>query len=58
MGQADRPRDNLGVALIGYLKGGKLLEDKNEAKKVKIKVARYTLVDEILYKRSFTLPLL
>ena len=37
-----------------YLKDGKLLEGKDEARKLRVKVARYVLLDEVLYKRGFS----
>ena len=39
-----------------YLKDGRLLEDKDEVKRLRIKVAKYVLVDEVLYKRGFSQP--
>ena len=41
-----------------YLKDGKLLEGKDEARKLRVKVARYVLLDEVLYKRGFSQPYL
>ena len=41
-----------------YLTVGELPIDPMEAIKIKIKVARFTMIDEILYKRAFTMPLL
>lgn len=37
---------------------GVLLEDKEEARKLRYKVARYTMYDDSLYKRGFNQPLL
>ena len=36
--------------IIVYLKDGRLLEDKDNAKKLRIKAAKYVLIDEVLYK--------
>lgn len=44
--------------IIRYLKNGELPEDKEETKKVKMRVSRYLFLSKILYKRSFTLSLL
>ena len=44
--------------IVDYLKNIKELEDKNQARKLRIKAARYTLLDEGLYKTSFSGPLL
>ncbi|XP_077232665.1 uncharacterized protein LOC143870036 [Tasmannia lanceolata] len=44
--------------IITYLRDGKLPEDKKEARKVIQRAARFSLSDDILYKRSYTLPYL
>ena len=44
--------------IVHYLNNSKELEDKNQARKLQIKVARYTLLDGGLYKNSFSGPLL
>ena len=41
-----------------YLKDGVLPEDKKKARLLKLKVARYTLYDDQLYKKGFSTPLL
>ena len=41
-----------------YLKDGILREDKNKARLLKLKTARYIIYDEILYKRGFSTLLL
>lgn len=45
-------------SIIAYLKDGILLIDKVEAKKLRSKCARYTLIDGVLYKRGFSSPYL
>ena len=40
--------------IISYLKGGKLPEGKDEARKLRVRSARYVLMDEVLYKRVFS----
>ena len=40
--------------MIAYLKDGRLLEGKDEARKLRIKSARYVLMDEMLYKKGFS----
>ncbi|GKV02804.1 hypothetical protein SLEP1_g15195 [Rubroshorea leprosula] len=45
-------------SIISFLRDGIVLEDRQEAMKLRKKASRYTLVDGILYKRSFSLPLL
>ena len=44
--------------IIDYLRNSKELEDKSQVRKLRIKAARYTLLDEVLYKKSFFGPLL
>ena len=51
-------KENWMTPIISYLKDGKLPEGKDEAKKLRIKSARYLLMDEVLYKRGFSQPYL
>ena len=44
--------------IIFYLKDRRLLEGKDEARKLRIRSARYVLLDEVLYKRGFSQPYL
>ena len=44
--------------IISYLKDGALLEGKDEARKLRVRSARYILMNEILYKRGFSQPYL
>ena len=46
------------ISIVVYLKKGRLLEDKDEARKLRIKAAKYVLIDEVLYKRGFSQPYL
>ena len=39
--------------IVGYLKKGKLLQGKDETRKLRIKSVKYVLMDEVLYKRGF-----
>ena len=41
-----------------YLRTGELPEDKNEARKIKVRAARYALIGEDLYKRGYSQPYL
>ena len=41
-----------------YIRDGILPEDKRKARILKCRAARYTLLDGVLYRRGFTLPLL
>lgn len=44
--------------LIEYLALGKSSEGHNEARKMKLKVTRFTIIEGMPYKRIFMLPLL
>ena len=44
--------------IVTYLKDRRLPEEKDKAKKVRVKSARYVLMDKVLYKRSFSQPYL
>ncbi|XP_075661754.1 uncharacterized protein LOC142631465 [Castanea sativa] len=43
---------------IVYLKDGRLPEDKDEARKLKVRAAKYVLINEVLYKQGFSQPYL
>ncbi|GKU89055.1 hypothetical protein SLEP1_g3247 [Rubroshorea leprosula] len=45
-------------SIISFLQDGIVPEERQEAMKLRKKASRYTLVDGVLYKRSFSLPLL
>ena len=51
-------RGNWMTPIVSYLKDGQLLEKKDEARKLRVRLARYVLMDEVLYKRSFSQPYL
>ena len=44
--------------IISYLKDGILLEGKDEARKLRVRSARYVLLNDALYKRGFSQPYL
>ena len=48
--------ENWMTPIVSYLKDGKLLEGKDEARKLKVRAARYFLMDEVLYKRGISQP--
>ena len=50
--------ENWMTPIIGYLREGKLPQGKDEARKLRIKSAKYVLMDEVLYKRGFSQPYL
>ena len=41
-------RENWMTPIISYLKDGRLPEGKDEARKLRVRVARYVLIDEVL----------
>ena len=51
-------RENWMTPIVSYLKDGKLPEGKDEARKLRVRAARYVLMDEVLYKKVFSLPYL
>ena len=50
--------ENWMTPIVGYLKEGKLPQGKDEARKLRIKSAKYILMDDVLYKRGFSQPYL
>ena len=48
--------ENWMTPIVLYLKDERLPEDKDEAKKLRIRVAKYVIIDEVLYKRGFSQP--
>ena len=44
--------------IVAYLRDGRLPEDRDEVRKLRIRVARYVLIDEMLYKIGFFQPCL
>ena len=45
---------NWTTPVVSYLKEGLLPENKEEAQKLKIRAAKFVLMDKVLYKRSFS----
>ena len=50
--------ENWMTSIFGYLKEGKLPQGRDEARKLRIKSAKYVLRDKVLYKRGFSQPYL
>ncbi|XP_075661771.1 uncharacterized protein LOC142631485 [Castanea sativa] len=44
--------------ILAYLKEGKLPDNKVDARKLKVKAARFILIKDVLYKRGFSRPYL
>ena len=44
--------------IVLYLKDERLPEDKDEAKKLRIRATKYVIIDEVLYKQGFSQPYL
>ena len=44
--------------IISYLKNGSLLKGKDETRKLRVRLARYVLLNEVMYKRGFSQPYL
>ena len=50
--------ENWMTPILLYLKDGRLSEDKDKARRLRIKAAKYVFIDEVLYKRGFSQPYL
>ena len=46
------------IPIIRYLKEGLLPKDKMEARKIQIRAARFIIIDDVLYRRGYSLPYL
>ena len=53
-----KEQDKWMTPIVRYLKGGWLLEDKTEARKIQIRAARFVIIDDVLYRRGYSLPYL
>ncbi|XP_074326579.1 uncharacterized protein LOC141664521 [Apium graveolens] len=45
------------TSILEYIREGSLPDEKNEARRIKYKAARYVIYDGILYRRGFSVPL-
>ena len=46
--------ENWMTPIVSYLKDGKLPEEKDKPRKLRVRSARYVLMNEVLYKRGFS----
>ncbi|XP_075669792.1 uncharacterized protein LOC142639515 [Castanea sativa] len=53
-----KEQDECMTPIINHLKQGWLLEDMMEARKIHIRVARFIIIDGVLYRRGYSLPYL
>ena len=44
--------------IVHYLKEEWLTEDKTEARKIQIRAAYFVIIDDVLYRRGYSLPYL
>ena len=50
--------ENWMTPIVAYLKDRRLLEERDEARKLRIRSVRYILINTVLYKRGFSQPYL
>ena len=53
-----KKQDEWMTPIIRYLKEGWLLEDKMEERKIQIRAAHFVVIDDVLYRRGYSLPYL
>ena len=53
-----KKQDEWMTPIICYLKEGWLPEDKVEARKIQIRATRFVIIDDVLFKRGYSLPYL
>ena len=47
--------NNWMTPIVSFIQDGRLLQDAKEAKKIKKKAARFTILNDTLYKRGFSM---
>ena len=53
-----KKQDEWMIPIIRYLKEGWLPEDKTEARKIQIRAAHFVIINDVLYRRGYSLPCL
>ena len=53
-----KEQDEWMTPIIHYFKEGWLIEDKTEARKIHIRATRFGIIDDVLYRRGYSLPYL
>ena len=53
-----KEQDEWMTLIVHYLKEGWLPKDKIEARKIQIRETRFIIIDNVLYKRGYSLPYL
>ena len=56
--QQIKGEENWMTPIIAYLRDGSLLEERDEARKLRVRSTKYVLIDKVLYKRGFSQPYL
>ena len=56
--QQIKGQGNWMTPIIIYLSNGRLPEERDEAKKLRIRSTKYVLIDVVMYKRGFSQPYL
>ena len=56
--QQIKGKENWMTPIVTYLRDGRLSKERDEARKLRIKLAKHVLIDEVLYKRGFSQPYL
>ena len=51
-------RNNWMTPIVAFLQDRHLPQDANEARKIRKKAARFTILNDVLYKRGFSMPYL
>ena len=50
--------ENWMTSIVAYLRDGRLPKERDKARKLRIRSAKYVLMDKVLYKRGFSHPYL